>query len=131
MKEKFFNILFSEYFIISINIVLGLLLWVGYFSTYSLIWKFSEFLVPPIIGLLGYESFQFLTKRRNDKKHRFFYRLANAPSVLGGAVGLLPYFCANRRHFYFLVQTEAVSNRSAKPKQYLSKHKANSAENCF
>ncbi|MCG2788117.1 MAG: KAP family NTPase, partial [Anaerolineae bacterium] len=44
---------------------------------------------------------------------------------------LKPYFCANRRYFYFLVQTEAVSNRSAKPKQYLSKHKASSAENCF
>ena len=71
--------------------MLGLLLWVDYFTTYSLTWKFSEFLVPPIIGLLGYQNFRLLKKRKNDKQHRLFYRLASGPSILGGAVGLLVF----------------------------------------
>ena len=42
-----------------------------------------------------------------------------------------PCFCANRRHFYFLVQTQAVSNRFQPPEQYLSKQIVSSAENWF
>ena len=61
----------------------------------------------------------------------FKYRLIETFSDYENELDGIPYFCANRRHIYFLVQTEAVSNRSAKPKQYLSKHKASSAENCF
>lgn len=42
-----------------------------------------------------------------------------------------PYFCANISQFYFLVQTEVVSNRPSSPEQYFTKHIANSSENWF
>ena len=48
-----------------------------------------------------------------------------------GLAELSPCFCANRRHFYFLVQTGAHSNRPSQPKQYFNKHIANSSENWF
>ena len=44
---------------------------------------------------------------------------------------LRPCFCANRRHFYYLVQAGAVSNRLRSVEQYLTKHIDSSFENWF
>ena len=51
---------------------------------------------------LAYGAFQKIKSR--EKQLALFKIIIQDPS-------LIPYFCANTRHFYFLVQTGAVSNR--------------------
>ena len=58
-------------------------------------------------------------------------RISSKLLLLGEIVRFRPCFCANTRHFYFLVQTQAVSNRLQPPEQYLSKQIDNSFENWF
>jgi ribonucleotide monophosphatase NagD (HAD superfamily) len=46
-------------------------------------------------------------------------------------LGETPYFCANRRHFYSLVQIQAISKCTQPPESNLSKQIARSFANCF
>jgi len=72
-----------------VNVVLGIFLWLDYFTNYSIVGKYSEFLFPPIVGLIGFASYKFLLKSNPDNREKLLYKLTSAPSVIGGFLSLI------------------------------------------
>lgn len=72
-----------------INVVLGVSLWLDYFTNYSIVGKYSEFLFPLLAGIIGFVSYKFLVKRNPDNRGKLLYKLTSAPSVIGGLLSLI------------------------------------------
>ncbi len=72
-----------------VNVLLGIFLWLDYFTNYSIVGRHSEFLFPPIAGIMGFISYKFLVKGNPDNQEKLLYKLLSAPSVIGGFLSLI------------------------------------------
>jgi len=79
----------QKYLVISINAALGIFLWFDYFTKYSLAGRYSEFLFPPVVGIIGFISYRFLARENPKKQNKFLYKLTSAPSIIGGFLSLI------------------------------------------
>jgi len=73
--------------LIGVNLVAGLLLWVGYLTDWSLAGTIPDLLFPLFVGLLGY--YTLLAAQGAPHRQRRSIIWACAPSLVGGAAYLL------------------------------------------
>jgi hypothetical protein len=78
-----------KYALVSINIFLGLFLWLDYFTNISVSGKYTEFWYPPIIGLIGLTSCIFLIRNNLNNSSKLYYKIACLPSIIGGFISLI------------------------------------------
>ena len=97
--------------IVGLNVVLGLILWFGYFTDFSWAGLLPDLLFPPMVGLVALVSFARL-KAISNKNGRNTVRLFSIFSIAGGclpgcliAILILPPFTLG-----FLFMTDEMRN---------------------
>lgn len=75
--------------VVSINAVLGVILWFGYLTDYSWPGTLLDILFPPVVGVIGLFSLVFVTASVSSKARRRFAGLACLPSLFGGCLSVL------------------------------------------
>jgi len=70
---------------LGINLALGLVLWFGFFTDYSLAGTVPDFLFPPLVGLVGFLSWRS-AKNAPNKIMKRVQKLFSLPSFIGGCL---------------------------------------------
>ena len=74
--------------VIGVNLALGLILWFGYFTDYSLAGTWPDLLSPPIVGLVGFFSWRS-AKNVPSEAMRRLHKLSSLPSIIGACLPVL------------------------------------------
>ena len=74
--------------VIGVNFALGLLLWFGYFTDYSVVGTWPDLLLPPVVGLVGLFSWRS-AKNVSSEAMRRIHKLSSLPSIIGGCLPVL------------------------------------------
>ena len=89
-------------------------------------------ILPSTIGKACFLKLQAKIFILRETRTTSIRRIAKSPiNYLPPIRIIIPYFCANRRHFYLITQTQAIFIRIQPPEKYLSKQIAKPLENCF
>ncbi|MDY7040002.1 MAG: hypothetical protein SVX38_03985 [Chloroflexota bacterium] len=72
--------------IVTVNLVLGVVLWFGLFTDYSLAGTLPDLIFTPTVGLVGFISFVILLARVSIERKGCFAPLACLPSLIGGCL---------------------------------------------
>lgn len=106
--------------VVAINLALGLLLWFLYWTDYSLVGTVADYCFPPAVALVSLMSLMLKGKGATRRARRL-YKLACAPSLIGGglavlmAIILIPLLALSFMFEIDEFQNEALIQRAVSP----------------
>jgi hypothetical protein len=74
--------------VIAVNLILGLLLWAGYCTDYSLRGTMPDYMFPPAVALVALASL-FRRDKGMTRRSRRRYVWSCMPSLIGGGMAML------------------------------------------